>query len=50
MSGQRPEAVARVTTRGAPCPPAVHSMIRQVSIVSVGKLRVSVADRAHLIP
>jgi hypothetical protein len=49
MSGQRPEAVARVTTRGAPCP-AVHSMIRQVSIVSVGKLRVSVADRAHLIP
>ncbi|MFD8103743.1 hypothetical protein ACFV24_29805 [Nocardia fluminea] len=41
MSGQRSEAAARVTT---------HSTIRQVSIVSVGKLRVSVADRAHLIP
>lgn len=49
MSGQRPETVPRVTTRGARACLDAHRMIRQVSIVSVGKLRVSVADRAHLI-
>ncbi|MEU4319101.1 hypothetical protein AB0F85_15905 [Nocardia fluminea] len=50
MSGQRPEAAARVTTQGARGCLDVHGMIRQVSIVSVGKLHVSAADRAHLIP
>ena len=48
MSGQRPEAAARVTTQGARACLDVHSMIRQVRTFSVGKMRVSVADRAHL--
>ncbi|MFD6397828.1 hypothetical protein [Nocardia sp. NPDC060249] len=46
MSGQRRDAAGRVTTRICL---DVHGMIRQLSTVSVGKLRVSVADRAHLI-
>ncbi|WP_446224448.1 hypothetical protein ACTWPB_04520 [Nocardia sp. IBHARD005] len=49
MSGQRQQAPARVTTLGARACLAVPSMIGEVSTISVGKMRVSVADRAHLI-
>ncbi|MFD4354824.1 hypothetical protein ACFWPK_23150 [Nocardia sp. NPDC058519] len=49
MSGQRPEAAARVTTQGARACLDEPSMIGEVSTISVGKMRVSVADRAHLI-
>lgn len=49
MIGQRPEAAACVTTQGARACLDVHSMIRQVKTNSAGMMRVSVADRAHLI-
>ncbi len=48
MSGQRPEAAARVTTQGARACPVGYSMIGQVEAVSADTLRVSSADRAHL--